>query len=83
MRSGAAAAPQAGSRCGRAWPAHTLVGVSAPGEPGPQSRGTPGAGTDPELVGFATKVFDRARAGDTAAIAAYVDAWIADGGGEA
>lgn len=51
-------------------------GVSAPGEPAPQPRGTPGAGLDPELVGFATKIFNLARAGDTAAIAAYVDAGV-------
>ncbi len=57
------------------------MGVSAPGEPAPRSRGLPGAGPDPELVGFATKIFNLARAGDTAAIAAYVDAWFADRGG--
>ncbi len=50
--------------------------MSAPGEPAPQPRGTPGAGLDPELVGFATKIFNLARAGDTAAIAAYVDAGV-------
>jgi uncharacterized protein len=31
---------------------------------------------DPELVDFATKVFNLARAGDTAAVAAYVDAGV-------
>ena len=36
----------------------------------------PGAGADPELVDFATKIFNLARAGETAAIAAYVDAGV-------
>jgi hypothetical protein len=50
--------------------------VSAPGEPGPRSRDVPGAEADPELVDFATKIFNLARGGDTAAIAAYVDAGV-------
>ena len=36
----------------------------------------PGAGADPELVDFATKIFNLARAGKTAAIAAHVDAGV-------
>jgi ankyrin repeat protein len=31
---------------------------------------------DPELVDFASKIFNLARAGDTAAVAAYVDAGV-------
>jgi uncharacterized protein len=68
--------PAAASRRGRPWPAHTLVGVPAPGEPDPRSAGIPGARADPSLIDFATKIFNLARAGDTAAIAAYVDAGV-------
>lgn len=50
--------------------------MSAPGEPDPRSPGIPGAEADPSLIDFATKIFNLARAGDTAAIAAYVDAGV-------
>ena len=53
-----------------------MVGVSAPDEPDPRSSDIPGAGADPSLIDFATKIFNLARAGDTAAIAAYVDAGV-------
>ena len=52
------------------------MGVSAPGEPDPRSPGNPGAGADPNLIDFATKIFNLARAGDTTAIAAYVEAGV-------
>ena len=46
----------------------------SPDVPGP--RDVPGAGADAELIGLATKLFNLARGGDTAAIAAYVDAGV-------
>jgi len=64
--------------------AHNLVDVSeprvpdpAPGSPDvPGPRDVPGAGADPELIDLATKIFNLARGGDSAAIAAYVDARV-------
>ena len=50
--------------------------MSAPDQPDPRSPGIPGAGADPSLIDFATRIFNLARAGDTAAIAAYVDAGV-------
>ena len=50
--------------------------MSAPGEPDPRSPGIPAAGADPSLIDFATKIFNLARAGVTAAVAAYVDAGV-------
>jgi hypothetical protein len=52
--------------------------VYEPGAPGPAPppRDAPGGEIDPERIDLAMKIFNLARAGDTAAVAAYVDAGV-------
>ena len=56
----------------------SLVGVPEPGvpDPAPGPRDASGGEIDPELIDLATKIFNLARAGDTAVVAAYVDAGV-------
>jgi hypothetical protein len=48
--------------------------VPEPGVPDPAPRDVTGAEIDPDVIDLATKIFSLARAGDTAAVTAYVDA---------
>ncbi|WP_329137961.1 ankyrin repeat domain-containing protein [Streptomyces sp. NBC_01476] len=45
-------------------------------EPTPGQNPADGPDADPELIAFATRLFDLARQGDTAQLAAYVDAGV-------
>ena len=62
-----------GRRAGR-----SLVGVPEPGVPdsAPGPRDASGGEIDPELIDLATKIFNLARTGDAAGVAAYVDAGV-------
>jgi hypothetical protein len=54
------------------------VGVHEPGvpDPAPGPRDASGGEIDPALIDLATKIFNLARAGDAAGVAAYVDAGV-------
>jgi ankyrin repeat protein len=45
-------------------------------DPAPGPRDAPGSEIDAQMIDLATKIFNLTRAGDTAAVAAYVDAGV-------